>query len=345
MSGTQQQPQTVAPPPPDQYLLSQTAPQQEIKIDPQFGSIRMVTPVGRFSYANLVTPKAVQAGQPPIFSVTLLFNPAACGDLWKAMCMLADHRWPSNQVPNPQPDPNGGPGQMVTVAGHQLLTMPKEYGGLHNPLRKGDLEFYKAPAKHGAYFGTFALNMGVKALGKQGQSQQPAIVDERGVICPPQKIYSGSYGRAYITLFAFPQPGQQIPNRGIGISLQSVQFARDGEKLAGFDVAAAATAAFAAAGALPVTTAPAGAPGTPGAPAPGFGENYGSPWAGGPPPGQPPAGGPPAAGGWPPSPGQHPAQPVQQQPVQYAPQPGQVPGQAPTYWQPPAGGPPPFQPS
>lgn len=313
MSATQQ----TTNPEIDRYLAEQKAPPQGIKLDPQFKSIRMVTPIGRSSYANLIKPKSVQAGNKPIYSITLLMNPESCSDLWKAICMIADDRWPSENIPNPQ-----APGELVTVRGSQLLLLTKEQGGIHNPLRRGDATWAKDPKKYAAYRGAYALNLGIAAVNeKTGASQQPPVFDESNHLCAPDKVYSGCYVRAQVTFFSFPTPGKQVLNRGIGAVLNCVQFARNGEKLAGYDVAGAGQAAFAAAGPFPAEAQ---------SPVPdGFGPNFGAPWAAGTPNGgQAPAW--PLMGGSPAGNGPGP-QPQPQQTQQPQPQAGAGPAQQPAW--------------
>lgn len=232
----------------DEYVLRQMAPPQELTLDPKFGSIRLVTPIGRLSYAHLTTPRRVQEGQAEKFSCTVLLNPKACADIWKAICMVANQRWQSEQVPNPQ-----NPTQLVAVNGEQLIRM----GRLHSPLRSGEAVYAKSPQKHAIYRGLFALNA------SSNKDQQPLCFDERGTPVKPDHIYSGCYGRLHVNLYAFPKPGSSLPNRGIAVYLNAVQFARHGERLSGFDASAAATAAFAAAGAIEAD--------------PAFGPNMGAP--------------------------------------------------------------------
>jgi hypothetical protein len=71
--------QTMQAPDMDAYLATQVAPTQDVVLDPQFGSVRMITPVGRLSYVTLIKPRAVQQQgrvSDPKFSVTILLNPA-----------------------------------------------------------------------------------------------------------------------------------------------------------------------------------------------------------------------------------------------------------------------------
>ena len=281
----------------DAWLMQQVAPSQgatlEQLLEREFFALRLITPIGRVSYAHLKEARAVQAGQPKRFSATLLMNPASTGDLWRAIIMVANCRWPSEQVADPRS------GQTVTLTGEHLLNtvMPElqQFAplALHNPLRDGNEAFMKDPKKCAAYWGTHTINA------SSSEDKQPVVFDARMNPTRPEAVYSGCYARFFITLFAFPKPNQQNPKRGIGVALNSIQFARDGEKFAGFDVAGQARERFAAGGPLPVD------PGQPSQP--GFGFN---------PSGFPGAAQPPQGGFAPP-----PQQPYQQPAQQYAPQP------------------------
>lgn len=251
----------------DEYLFSAACapPPQDIVLDPEFKNIRMVTPIGRLMYPTLAVPRASSFSPDPKFSCGIAMAPDFVSDLWKAICMVADARWPSETKPNPS-----NPNEMVQMTGSQILQyVAKEQGGLSNPLQKGDSAYMKDPAKNGHLRGLMTMNANIGSANKKtGQSQQPILLDEEGRPMKPELFYGGCYGRLQITLFAFPQPGQQIPNRGIGVLLNAVQFARHGEKLGGFDAMKAAKSAF---GALPKsdTAAPSGAAAA------------GSPWMGG----------------------------------------------------------------
>lgn len=256
----------------DAYLASQKAPSQTLEINQQYGNVRMVTPIGRFAYVTLTAPKGI-AGSPSLkYSLTLLLNPESCGDIYKAICMVADKRWPFEDRPDPAANM-----QMKRYTGAELLMVHPDKGGLHYPLRRGDDTYMKDPAKYGAFRGLFSINASINDKNKNGQSNQPPCFDESGTVINPDRMYSGCYGRLQITVFAFPQPGQQIPNRGVGIMLNTVQFARHGEKLATFDAVKAGAAAFAAAGAIPVDPTAPSAPAGAYNPPPGFGPNAATP--------------------------------------------------------------------
>lgn len=293
----------ITPTAPDAYLAAQTAPQQAIKLDKtdKFTGIRMITPIGRLSFVNIVEAKAVNQddeGKPGAkkFSLQIVLNPASCGDIWKAVCMVANDRWPAEQVPNPQT------GEMTQINGEQMLRM----GLLHSPLRNGDQQYMKKPTTYGIYRGQFFINAGT------GEKYQPVVYDQNGQPANPASIYSGCYGRLWITIQAFwPKPGQQgARGKGVTAYLNGVQFARHGDKLSGFDALGAGAAAFAAAplpedpgmfgmntaGAVPGGAAPAAAPGGFAAPQPGAPAGFAAP-AGGVPAGAPNWGTPGVGGG------------------------------------------------
>ena len=253
----------------DHFLASEGAkvPAQQGPLVPsaEYGNIRMITPVARASYATLDTPRTVPGSNDPIrrYSVTLLLNPAACTDLYAAICAVANTRWPAEKKPNPQ-----NPNELIDVTGSQLLFWPKEAGGLHYPLRDGNQMYMRDPSKYEAFRGLFTLNASLAEKTRKGVDQRPVFVNENAQPEDPKRFYSGCYVRAQITFGAFPQPGQQIPNRGISVTLNSVQFVSDGPRLTGFDGGAAASSAFAAAGAV-------GKSGYD--PGPGFGPNHATP--------------------------------------------------------------------
>lgn len=231
----------------DEYLFSAAcaAPPQDIILDPEYKNIRLVTPIGRILFPTVVQAKAMEEGKEKRYSCGLALNPEFCGQIWEAVCKVADNRWPGEQRPNPQ-----NPSEMVTMTGSQMLQfLTKEQGGLQNPIRQGDQEYMKNPAKNEHLRGLWVLNAAVAEKNrKSGQSQQPIVLDESGHPMDPSKLYGGCYGRLQVTIYAFPMPGQSIPNRGIAMLLNAVQFARHGEKLGSFDALKAAKNAF---GALP----------------------------------------------------------------------------------------------
>lgn len=95
-------------------------------------------------------------------------------------------------------------------------------GSLKLPLRDGDTE-RDDPAYAGHYF--------VNA----NSPSQPQVVDQAvRPILDRSEVYSGCYGRASITFYAFNTNG----NRGIACGLGNIQKTRDGEPLGGHASAA-----------------------------------------------------------------------------------------------------------
>ncbi|HBE99386.1 MAG TPA: DUF2815 domain-containing protein [Firmicutes bacterium] len=89
---------------------------------------------------------------------------------------------------------------------------------LRNPLHDGDLE------RQGdeVYKNSFYLN--AKA------SKKPGVVDTNlNDIIDEEEVYSGCYGRASITFYAYNFNG----NKGIACSLNNLQKVKDGERLSG----------------------------------------------------------------------------------------------------------------
>ena len=89
---------------------------------------------------------------------------------------------------------------------------------LKNPLRDGDLERPDDPEYAGYWF----LNA--------NSTVRPGIVDAQcQTIIDPSEVYSGCFGRASITFFAFNSNG----NRGIACGLNNLQKLKDGPRLGG----------------------------------------------------------------------------------------------------------------
>lgn len=89
---------------------------------------------------------------------------------------------------------------------------------IKNPLRDGDFERPDDPA----YANSFFINANATA--------SPGIVDaDRNVIINRSEVYSGVFGRASISFYAFNSNG----NKGIACGLNNLQKVRDGEPLGG----------------------------------------------------------------------------------------------------------------
>ena len=153
----------------------------------------------RWSYCNVWEAKAINGGTPK-FSVSLLIPKSDTVTVNKIKAAIeAAYREGEAKLK--------GNGKTVPP-----LTAIK------TPLRDGDAERPDDPAYAGHYF--------VNA----NSATAPGIVD---VDCQPiltrSEVYSGVYGRASISFFAFNSSG----NRGVACGLNNLQKIRDGEPLGG----------------------------------------------------------------------------------------------------------------
>ena len=153
----------------------------------------------RWSYCNVWEAKAINGGTPK-FSVSLLIPKSDTVTVKKIKDAIeAAYREGEAKLK--------GNGKTVPP-----LTAIK------TPLRDGDAERPDDPAYAGHYF----LNA--------NSATAPGIVDAD---CQPiltrSEVYSGVYGRASISFFAFNSSG----NRGVACGLNNLQKIRDGEPLGG----------------------------------------------------------------------------------------------------------------
>lgn len=153
----------------------------------------------RWSYANVWEPKSIN-GSTPKFSVSLIIpkTDVATVKKIKAAIEAAYHEGEAKLK-----------GTSKSVPALSLIK---------TPLRDGDTERPDDPNYAGAYF--------VNA----NSATAPGIVDAD---CQPiltrSEVYSGVYGRASISFYAFNSNG----NRGIACGLNNLQKLRDGEPLGG----------------------------------------------------------------------------------------------------------------
>ncbi len=161
---------------------------------------RVITgPSTRWSYANVWEPKAINGGTPK-YSVSLLIpkNDTVTVDRVNAGIRAAYQEGQSKLK---------GTGKSVPAL-----------EAIKSPLRDGDLERPDDEAYKGCWF----LNANAK--------NAPGIVDaDRQPILDHSEVYSGVYGRASISFYAFNVNG----NRGIACGLNNLQKIRDGEPLGG----------------------------------------------------------------------------------------------------------------
>lgn len=157
---------------------------------------KVVTGEVRFSYVHVFQPHAVEDGQDPKYSVTLLIpksDKKTVTNIKRAIDAAkelgAGSKW-GGKVPN----------------------------GLKMPLRDGDLEREDQEEFTGCYF----INANSK--------QKPGVVDSQlQEIIDSTELFSGCYGKASINFYAFAVSG----NKGIAAGLNNLQKLRDGDYLGG----------------------------------------------------------------------------------------------------------------
>ena len=160
-------------------------------------SVRITTGKVRFSYLNVFTPRAAYNNGEPEYSVTLLIPKKDREGLHRikeaigsAMDEGISEKWKGKK--------------------------PKS---LWNPLRDGDEE--KAD-EHPEYAGMYFINCKSK--------QKPLVIDrDKDEIFDQTEVYSGCWGRANVSFYAFAASG----NNGVGVGLNAIQKLKDGEPLAG----------------------------------------------------------------------------------------------------------------
>ncbi len=156
---------------------------------------KVITGEVRFSYLNVWEPKKIDDDSEPKYSVSLLIPKSDTATI-KAI------------------------NKAVEAAKQNGIT---KFGGkipakLKLPLRDGDEDREDDPIYAGHYF----INATCKT--------QPGLVYKNGQrIIDSTELYSGCYGRASVTFYAFNTSG----NRGIACGLNNLMKTRDGEPLGG----------------------------------------------------------------------------------------------------------------
>lgn len=153
----------------------------------------------RWSYCNVWDAKSINGGTPK-FSVSLIIpkSDEATVRKIKAAIDAAYHDGESK------------------LRGNGKVVPPLV--AIKNPLRDGDTERSDDPAYANSYF--------VNA----NSATAPGVVDaDCNPILTRSEVYSGVYGRASISFYAFNSNG----NRGIACGLNNLQKIRDGEPLGG----------------------------------------------------------------------------------------------------------------
>ncbi len=155
----------------------------------------------RFSYANILEPKANQQGELK-YSVSLLIrkDDKLTVDLIKAAIKAAIAHGVEKVYKGKNP------------------AVPS----FKNPLRDGDLERPEDEVYAGCYFINANSNRMPVVAAANGRPVQPLDLTE-------EHMYSGCYGNASVNFFPFNYEG----TIGVGCGLNGVQKVRDGERLAG----------------------------------------------------------------------------------------------------------------
>ena len=156
-------------------------------------------PDTRWSYANVWEAKSINGGTPK-FSVSLIIPKSDTKTVAKIKAAI-------------EAAYNDGESKLKG-SGKSVPPM----AAIKTPLRDGDSERPDDPAYANAYF----INA--------NSATSPGVVDaDRNPILTRSEVYSGVYGRASISFYAFNSNG----NKGIACGLNNLQKVRDGEPLGG----------------------------------------------------------------------------------------------------------------
>ena len=156
-------------------------------------------PDTRWSYANVWEPKSINGGTPK-YSVSLII-PKTDSKTVARIKSAIEAAYLEGEA---------------KLKGNGKVVPP--LAAIKSPLRDGDIERPDDAAYAGAYF----INANATTA--------PGIVDtDRNTILTRSEVYSGVYGRASISFYAFNSNG----NRGIACGLNNLQKVRDGEPLGG----------------------------------------------------------------------------------------------------------------
>lgn len=163
-------------------------------------------PKTRLSYAKIWKPEAMEEGQEPKYSVSLIIPKDDTETLDKIKAAIAAAR-------------KAGESKLSDAKGKAL---PESR--LKLPLRDGDEERSDDENYAGCYFlnATSKTKPGIVSLEKDADGKFKEIKDEA-------EVYSGCYGRVSINFYAFNTKG----NAGIAVGLNNIQKVKDGEPLGG----------------------------------------------------------------------------------------------------------------
>jgi len=155
------------------------------------------TPEGRMQYPNLLEARKNDLNGRMEFGVVLIFDQNAdMNDLKRVITNVAKEKW-GDKLPE----------------------------GFRSPLRQGNVD----RVGKDEYVDKVFINVKTQ--------YKPGIVNHNvEPIMDPTEIYSGCYGKATVTAYAYDKMG----NRGVSLSLQNIQKTRDGEPITGSRITAEA---------------------------------------------------------------------------------------------------------
>ncbi len=168
-------------------------------------STKVTTGIVRFSYANLLEPKAMQEGQEAKYSVMLLIPKDDKKTLDKIHAAI----------------------NAAAEAGKSSKFGGKIPAKLKTTLRDGDEEL--DAEDHPEAVGCMFMNVSSKTKPGIVGTQRGADGKLKPLDNPEEEVYSGMYGRASINFFAYAVPG----NKGISAGLNNIQKTKDGDRLGG----------------------------------------------------------------------------------------------------------------
>jgi hypothetical protein len=176
-------------------------------------SVRVVLPPALGSYVTIFQPRAVNEGDEPKYSISLLWDK---GD--KAKLVALEKAVEQVAIQKFGPD------------APKLL----KSGKLRSPLRDGDIDREDDPT----YAGKIFLNA--------NSTRQPGVVDAKlNPVFEEQEAYSGCTFRASVAVFPYEAKG----NKGVGVGLNNLQVVAKGERIDGRRSAADEFSEFAEEGA------------------------------------------------------------------------------------------------
>ncbi len=159
-------------------------------------STKVITGLVRFSYLHIWEAVAIQEGQDKKYSASLIIPKSDKATLAKVKAAIEAAKEQGK----------------VSKFGGKLPA------NLKIPLRDGDIERPEDDAYANSYF----INANAKT--------KPGIVDrDLNPVLAQDEVYSGCYGRASVTFYAFNTSG----NKGIAAGLNHLQKVKDGEPLGG----------------------------------------------------------------------------------------------------------------